>query len=126
MKVIGYKRFKLLLLIIISLGSVISNRAEGAELLQKAVQNGIVIFNQSNGQILFCPTIVNASTFTPYGSCKEIGTFSTSLTGTFQLDADSGKTTIFITNLVTGHVVECNCVTTEDGSAIPGLCTQIN
>ena len=94
--------------------------AAAGTFVQAAGQSGVVVVNQLNGNITFCPSLVNPNGGPPQGRCSRIGVISpTSLSGNVQIS--TAEATAFITNLATGLMVQC-ALTATNGFPT-GMCT---
>jgi hypothetical protein len=81
--------------------------------------NGIVIVDQNSGVITHCTAVVDSTGITPIGKCAQLGTGPFTAGSTLLLN--SAQTSAFITNNMTGAVVQCSM--TEDATGNPiGKC----
>jgi hypothetical protein len=84
--------------------------AAGSGYLTALVLGGSILFNQTNGQIIYCKE-TSFSNEPPTANCYQIGTYPASeLQGTFQINTNGGIVA-YITNLSYGDVVLCGCGT---------------
>jgi len=82
-------------------------KATDSPFLFALASNGIVSLNQGTGAVNFCVGYTYLNTGTPFGKCKKLGAISSvGLAGNARIDVTS-NVHVFITNIVTGLVLEC-------------------
>ncbi|HEY2495468.1 MAG TPA: beta-propeller fold lactonase family protein [Candidatus Angelobacter sp.] len=84
--------------------------------------NGIATVNQQSGAITHCTAVLDSAGVTPLGKCVKLGTAP--LVAGSNLLLASAQSSAFVTNNVTGAVVQCSMVENAQGKPI-GKCGQI-
>jgi len=83
---------------------------------QGPVPNGVIMVNQTTGDITQCVVLVGITSLAPIGKCIQIGTTpAASLSGNAQINSSGSSPLVVIMNLVTGYVTECEISNTFAG-----------
>lgn len=96
-----------------------------ATFLQATGAPGLILVNQANGVITFCPASISVNV--PNAKCAGIGTLPVaSLSGNAFINFSSGSPVAFVGNIATGYVVQCALTWDVNSGKPTGSCLTLS